>query len=173
MEGCDVKKMVAVLLLVLGCVTVSGCATTVETIKQPNDDSVVSVPDNKQSNRGSSTELLNASLGNDGAYIFSSAHPSYTVNSSGEKTVMAILDQDAVDHRSGLYSLTTSCIGAGTLDIEFMVGNNVNNGTLECGSQPRSVIVSTRIEQTGNGLRVKIIPSKGSDAEIAYRVDIS
>jgi hypothetical protein len=113
----------------------------------------------------------NGGLSSDNHRGIAGPRPSYQIDGKGDRQVMTIRDEDHSEWKAGLYQLSTYCMGTGTLDISFSIGEDSRNGQMECS--PEIGILGITIETKGADIGTVIItPSSNSKSEIAYRIDM-
>lgn len=99
------------------------------------------------------------------------ARPGYRVDEQGDRRIMTIHDVDESHKTAGMYQLQVFCLGEGTLDIDFSIGDASRNDTLRCIGDDIAV-ANMPIEMADSDImEVTIRPSETSDCQIAYRVD--
>ena len=60
------------------------------------------------------------------------ARPSYQTDETGKRKTMSILDTDSSPWDAGTYQLTVYCMGSGTLNASFSIGEQYEDRTVSC-----------------------------------------
>lgn len=95
------------------------------------------------------------------------ARPSYRTDNHGKRQTMSILDVDNSTWDAGDYQLTVYCMGTGTLDVSFSIGETHEERSMTCSKDIAQESLNVRTEGADKG-QVGITPSEDSKCEIAY-----
>lgn len=107
----------------------------------------------------------------DNPIALATARPSYLVDEQGDRRTMTIHDVDESHKTAGMYQLQVFCLGTGSLDIDFSIGDASRNDALRCIADDIAV-ANMPLEATDSDImEITIRPSEASDCQIAYRVD--
>lgn len=99
------------------------------------------------------------------------ARPGYRTDEQGKRRIVTIHDVDESHKAAGMYQLQVFCLGTGSLDIDFSVGDASRNDALRCIADDIAV-ANMPLEATDSDImEITIRPSEASDCQIAYRVD--
>lgn len=98
------------------------------------------------------------------------ARPSYQTDETGKRKTMAILDTDSSPWDAGTYQLTVYCMGSGTLNASFSIGEQYEDCTVSCTDDIAQETLTIRTEGASEG-QVSIVPSEDSVSEIAYWIN--
>ena len=98
------------------------------------------------------------------------ARPSYQTDETGKRKTMSILDTDSSPWDAGTYQLTVYCMGSGTLNASFSIGEQYDDRTVSCTDDIAQETLTIRTEGASEG-QVSIAPSEDSVSEIAYWIN--
>lgn len=108
-----------------------------------------------------------ADLSGAGYRSLASARPSLLADGQGGRTVMSIHDVDETTWEAGSYRLTVYCMGSGSLDVSFSIGEDRVERTMSCAADVAQESLSLRTAGASEG-HVGIVPSDNAVSEIAY-----
>jgi hypothetical protein len=159
-------------------VTVSGCSSD-QSAPRATGGATGSTVSPSPSRTASSEHILSDSdvkqlnadvnLGADSYLSLAGARPSYRDTGAGGHTMMTIHDVDDSSWQGGMYALQIYCMGTGSWDVRFSIGNDAKETRASCSPD----IVITPLSLTTKGAsrsEITIIPSNDAASEIAYRV---
>ena len=84
---------------------------------------------------------------------------------------MTIHDVDESHKTAGMYQLQVFCLGTGSLDIDFSIGDASRNDALRCIADDIAVANMPLAATDSDIMEITIRPSEASYCQIAYRVD--
>lgn len=117
------------------------------------------------------TDAVNADIYDGSLKTASDPQPSYQLNAEKQKTIMNIREEDQSKWEKGTYRFQVFCIGQGTLNASFTVGDQTASiADMVCSDGVTSENVTLSIDEATNSV-VSIEPSDDAKSEIAYRID--
>lgn len=117
------------------------------------------------------SDAVNADVEEGSFRTSSGPQPSYQLNAGKQKTIMNIRDEDKSKWEKGTYRFQVFCIGQGTLNASFTVGDRTASiSDMVCSEGVTSENVTLSIDEATNSV-VSIEPSDDAKSEIAYRID--
>ena len=117
------------------------------------------------------TDAVNADVKEGSFRTSSGPQPSYQLNAGKQKTIMNIREEDQSKWEKGTYRFQVFCIGQGTLNASFTVGDQTESiSDMVCSDGVTSENVTLSIDEANNSV-VSIEPSDDAKSEIAYRID--
>lgn len=117
------------------------------------------------------TDAVNADIYDGSLKTASGPQPSYQLNAEKQKTIMNIREEDQSKWEKGTYRFQVFCIGQGTLNASFTVGDQTASiADMVCSEGVTSENVTLSIDEANNAV-VSIEPSDDAKSEIAYRID--
>lgn len=117
------------------------------------------------------TDAVNADVKEGSFRTSSGPRPSYQLNAGKQKTIMNIRDEDQSKWEKGIYRFQVFCIGQGTLNASFTVGNQTASiSDMVCSDGVTTENVALSVDEANNSV-VSIEPSDDAKSEIAYRIE--